>query len=187
MYYHRVKKRVEQGQRKIIYYTVSDMPFNQYRIANALVTLGNNLDISGGPVAVSADQVAIYAQGIQPGDTPTLGISTGSDGNFGANAIGGATADAAVTVAVPVALTGGYPDVSRITVASYTNDALFQESGTDIVSMIVSFDAADDNGVVVTVSSLASPVIFSFLVDGIVDQAQCSFYNSISMLWIIIV
>ena len=153
-----------------------------HRIANALVTLGNNLNVSSGPVTVSAPGIAIHAQMVQPGDTPSFGISTGSDGNFGNNPIGDASDSAAVTIQVPAALTST-PNVSRITLGSYINDGLFQERGTDVASIIVSFDAADDEGNIVTISSLASPITFNFLFNGNIDLANCSFYDFESKLY----
>ena len=143
-----------------------------------MVTLGNNLNVSSGAVTISAPQIAIRAEAVQPGDTPSFGIATGSDGNFGDDPFAASDTPAA-TIAVPSALTNT-PNVSRLTVASYTSSALFQDSNVNVASIIVSFDAADDDGNVVTISGLASPVIFSFLVNDNIDQATCSFYNLIS-------
>ena len=148
------------------------------RIANAVVTLGSNLNVSSGPVTISAPQVAIRAQAVEPGDTPSFDITTGSDGNFGGDPFAPSDTPAA-TIAVPAALTS-IKNVDRLTIGSYTSSVLFQDPGSDVASIIVSFDAVDDNGNFITVSALASPIIFTFLVNNNIDQAHCSFYNSTS-------
>ena len=142
------------------------------------MTLGSNLNVSSGPVTISAPQVAIRAEAVEPGDTPSFGIATGSDGNFGDDPFAASDTPVA-TIEVPSALTNT-PNVSRLTVASYSSTVLFQEHGIDITSIIISFDAADDNGNIVTISGLAAPVIFSFLVNDNIDQARCSYYDTTS-------
>ena len=151
------------------------------RIANAVVILGSNLNVSSGPVTISAPQVAIRAQAVQPGDTPSFDIATGSDGNFGDDPF--ATSDApAATINVPAALTN-FENVDRLTVTSFTNDALFQARGTTVGSVIIGLDAATAAGSTVVITGLEdNPVIFSFTVDSNVDEAQCSFYDTESKL-----
>ena len=145
-----------------------------------MVDLGNSLDVSSGPVTVSAPQVAIHAQAVEPGDTPSYDIATGSDGNFGDDPF--ATSDApAATIDVPAALTN-FENVDRLTVTSFTNDALFQAEGTTVGSVIIGLDAATAAGSTVVITGLDNPVIFSFTVDGNVDEAQCSFYDTESKL-----
>ena len=146
-----------------------------------MVDLGNSLDVSSGPVTISAPQVAIRAQAVQPGDTPSFDIATGSDGNFGDDPF--ATSDAPTAmINVPAALTN-FENVDRLTVASFTNDALFQGSrGTTVGSVIIGLDAATAAGSIVVITGLDNPVVFSFTVDGNVDDAQCSFYDTESKL-----
>ena len=144
--------------------------------------LATNLNVSSGPITVAAEQVAIRAQAIAPGETPSFGISTGSDGNFGDDPFAESDAPAA-TVDVPGALTTDNPDVSRLGLASFTDDALFQDDDTEVGSIVLSFNAVNDNGEIVTVRGLASPIMFTFRVTGDADLATCSFYNTTSKLF----